>query len=129
MRTLLLFVCLVLLPGCEPTEPAQTSSRLLVEQGNLQLVLTPATAPVETPLTLALHTRQKIIAIEAEITGVSMYMGKVPLRFTEQSDGNWQAQFLLGACSEPAMQWQLHLTAQYADGNKVSVKQRFTSSW
>jgi hypothetical protein len=41
----------------------------------------------------------------------------------------WQAEFLLGACSDPAMLWQLKLTVLLADGTKLSINEQFKSSW
>ncbi|WP_166839613.1 hypothetical protein [Rheinheimera pleomorphica] len=91
------------------------------------LQLSPASAPVETPLQLQLSAIG-LAKVSAELTGVSMYMGRVPLRFTQQGEV-WQAEFLLGACSDPKMQWQLQLELEFVDGEKRTVKQQFYSSW
>ncbi len=93
----------------------------------MQLQLTPAEAPVETPLQLQLSAKD-VVAISGELTGISMYMGRIPLRFTQHNE-LWQAEFLLGACSEPAMLWQVELELSFANGEKHKVKQQFHSSW
>lgn len=129
-------VCLflILLAACQPKQ-TDASVRLLHQQTELILNLSPASAPVETPLRITLLTKQSVEAISAELSGISMYMGLVPLRFqklstlTASGEEQWQAEFMLGACSDPAMLWQLNLTVQFADGRKLSINERFNSSW
>ena len=128
-----LCLCLLLL-ACQPNQP-DDSVRVLHQQADLQLSLSPAGAPVETPLLISLVSKQPIVSISAELSGISMYMGLIPLRFDKLSTPtgsgaeHWQAEFLLGACSDPAMLWQLNLTVQLADGRKLSINERFNSSW
>lgn len=100
---------------------------MLLEDADIQLRLTPGNAPVETPLQLQIIAPQ-LAAVHAELTGLSMYMGRIPLRFTQQGDV-WQAEFLLGACSDQNMQWQLQLQLEFSDGKKRTIKQQFRSSW
>ncbi|WP_305550959.1 hypothetical protein [Rheinheimera sp.] len=100
---------------------------MLLKDAELQLQLTPGNAPVETPLQLQL-TANNVVAVNANLTGVSMYMGQIPLRFSQQGE-LWQAEFLLGACSDPDMLWQLELELIFADGEKRTLKQQFQSSW
>ncbi|MDX1537989.1 hypothetical protein [Arsukibacterium sp.] len=129
-----LCLCLLLLAACQPKQ-ADNSVRVLQQQAELLLSLSPASAPVETPLRLSLVSEQPIELISAELTGVSMYMGIIPLPFQKVSTvgkddaEQWQAEFLLGACADPAMLWQLNLTVQFADGRKLILKEQFNSSW
>jgi hypothetical protein len=121
---LLAFICLV---GCQPTDKAPALSLILLNDAGVELQLTPGDAPVETPLQLQL-TAKNVANISARLTGVSMYMGQIPLRFSQQ--GNvWQAEFLLGACSDPDMQWQLKLELTFTNGEKRTLIQQFQSSW
>lgn len=127
-------LCVLLLVACQP-EQADNSVRVLQQQSELLLSLSPASAPVETPLRLNLVSEQPIKMINAELSGISMYMGVIPLRFQKVGTPDkgeaeqWQAEFLLGACADPAMLWQLNLTVQFADGRKLSLKEQFNSSW
>ena len=41
----------------------------------------------------------------------------------------WQAEFFLGACSDPAMQWQLLLQLHNSQGGSRRVAQILQSSW
>ena len=123
----MLFALTLTLLACTPATTDTSSSRVLFADSALQIMLSPALARVETPLRLTL-TANNVIAIKGEIVGVSMYMGKVPLIFSHKH-GNWQAGFLLGACSDPKMKWQIVLTVEFADGRKQTVKQELESSW
>ena len=100
---------------------------MLIDDAGVQLSLTPGAAPVEQPLQLVLNA-DDVIAVTGEVIGVSMYMGRVPLQFSRQQN-NWQSEFLLGACSDPDMQWQVQLELEYANGEKRTLKQQFQSSW
>lgn len=125
---------LLVLLACQPSK-VDDSMLVLYQQPALAIHLSPAAAPVETPLQIIVQSEQPIREISAELSGVSMYMGLIPLRFQKlNTDGSgsseqWQAVFLLGACSDPAMIWQLNLTLQLADGQKLSINERFNSSW
>ena len=123
----LLFITLVSIAACQPAGTGSSAALTLLEDANIQVRLTPADAPAETPLQLQLIGPQ-LLAVHGELTGVSMYMGRIPLRFTQQGE-IWQAEFLLGACSDPNMQWQLHLQLEFSDGKKRTIKQQFHSSW
>jgi hypothetical protein len=121
------FAVLVLMLACKPVTNRTDAPLLLLDDAGMQLLLTPAAAPVETPLMLILSAEQ-VIAVTGELNGVSMYMGRIPLQFTLHN-GQWQAEFFLGACSDPAMLWQVQLEMEFADGEKRSLKQQFHSSW
>lgn len=121
----LLAICVV--TACQPTDKAPASPRLLIDDGIIQMQLAPGDAPVETPLQLSV-TGENIVEIAGNVSGVSMYMGLVPLKFN-QNDGTWQADFLLGACSDPNMVWQAELQLTFRDGKKRTLKQQFHSSW
>lgn len=129
MRLVYLFFILLLsgLVGCQPASNVTESSLTLLTEPSLQLQLTPAHAPVETPLQLQL-TAAEVVNVSGQLSGVSMYMGKIPLRFS-QNENKWHAEFLLGACSDPAMLWQLELELEFADGKKRMLKQQFQTSW
>ncbi|KKO46655.1 hypothetical protein WG68_05060 [Arsukibacterium ikkense] len=124
----------LLLTACQPA-PVDHSSHLLFQRDTILLSLSPASAPVETPLILRISSGLAIEAISADVAGVNMFMGRIPLRFqkltTQKGDEaeQWQAEFLLGACSDPAMLWQLNVTLQFADGTKLILNERFSSSW
>lgn len=121
----LLAICAV--SGCQPADKAPSLSRLLFSEPKLSLQLTPGDAPVETPLQLIV-SGEDIAAVTGEISGISMYMGRVPLKFS-QHESAWQAEFLLGACSDPKMLWQVQLELTLTDGKKRLLKQQFHSSW
>ena len=53
--------------GCQPADKAPVSSRLLIDESTVQLKLTPADAPVETPLQLTV-SGEDIAEINGEIS-------------------------------------------------------------
>lgn len=131
MRLLtLIFLLSVSLCGCKQAEKATSTSAKLFQSADIQLQLSPQHIPVETLLTLSVTASQPVTAVSGSVSGVTMYMGSIPLRFVpDDSNLQWHAEFLLGACSEPAMQWQADITIEFADGKKQTIKQTFQSSW
>lgn len=126
---LLLFFLLV--SGCRPAAN-DTSQAVLLQTASLSLTVSPAPIPVETPLRLVLESSFDIQAVSAEVRGLSMYMGRIPLHWRKldaTTGSRWQTELLLGACTDPQMRWQLILTLTLADGSEQLIMQEFTSSW
>ncbi|WP_445426734.1 hypothetical protein [Alishewanella sp. HL-SH06] len=134
INSVICLVFLLALTACQPNAK-DSSEQLLLQTPMLQLTLSPEHAPVETPLQLRLHSNKPLRAINAEIQGISMYMGRIPLQWRQQALEQsaeftvWQAEFFLGACSDPQMQWQLQLILDYQDGERELHQLQFTSSW
>lgn len=124
-------LCIALLGGCQPSAKSDKSTRLLYEGEPGSLLVQPAAIPVETPLTLIFSSAEPLVAVSGNVTGISMFMGRIPLSFAAESDNHmqWQTVMLLGACSDPKMQWQLDLQLTYADGRTETIRQVFQSSW
>lgn len=126
-RSAVIFALFYVLIACTPVSTDVAPASLLYQDKRLTVQLSPGDAPVETPL-LLMVSAPDIKAISARLTGVSMYMGEIPLRFSQQGT-QWQAEFFLGACSERQMQWQLEMVVNFADGETTTLTERFTSSW
>ncbi len=127
MRFYPLLLLLLTLSACSPESAVSTNSSTVYQDGPVTVQLSPADAPVETPLKLTVIA-DDISAVSGSITGVSMYMGRIPLRFSRTAEG-FAADFLLGACADPNMLWQLDIEILYSDEKKHTVKQQFHSSW
>lgn len=134
---MLLVLCLstlFLLMGCQPALN-DGSEAILLQTETLQLRVNPARIPVETPLTLSVETTRPLLGITAEIRGISMYMGRIPLQWRQVENTAatemplWHAEFFLGACSDPDMKWELQLWLDYGDGRLEMQTVQFTSSW
>lgn len=69
----------------------------------------------------------EIESIQGNITGINMYMGKIPVIFTETEYG-YEGLTFLGACSEPKMEWLLTITAQLHSGNSLTRTITFTTT-
>lgn len=121
----------VVLSGCEGQQPATAivPDRTILLEG-VTLQISPGQIPVETLLKLQLQSEQPLQQISAELTGVSMYMGRIPLRFMQDpSTGLWQTDFMLGACADPKMTWRLTLTLTDVAGQNRQLVTEFQSSW
>jgi len=61
----------------------------------------------------------EIQTVSGHLEGKDMFMGKVPVFFTKNDQGNnFRAKSLLASCSEDVMVWRLWLTVQLADEQK-----------
>lgn len=52
---------------------------------------------------------QKWRVIDAKIVGKEMFMGRIPVTFTNLGKGIFSAKTLVGACTNPTMIWQLQI--------------------
>lgn len=131
VKLVLCFIFLFVLQACTPA--ANDNSQLtLLQTADLSVQISPATIPVESPLTLTVKTTPDIQQLSGEVRGISMYMGRIPLHWRKVSDTEgiiWQAEFLLGACTDPQMRWQLTLTMATVSGQQQLQLIDFTSSW
>lgn len=131
MRLIFSLIALCLLPACQPVEvstPELTLTHQVLIDGH-QLVYSPASLPVETPLTLHLTPDQPIVSAKGKIEGISNYMGQIPLSFSFDSNNQrWQSQFMLGACTEPQMRWRLTLELTTITGQTIQLEDQFISS-
>ncbi|RUO21668.1 hypothetical protein CWE06_02105 [Aliidiomarina haloalkalitolerans] len=104
--------------------------------GDLYLFTSDLSMTVEQLLELTLVTPAAVQPIMSDIVGVSMYMGRIPVVW-EQRDADeelatsatWQAQLLLGACSDPNMVWNLRLNVENIAGDRHTLIIPFQSSW
>lgn len=99
--------------------------------GDVELRSSEPSMPVEQPISMHLRTPSETFIVGSEITGVSMYMGRIPVIWESIGENLWQADILLGACTDPKMIWQLEITI--ADENEPSVTEKvhisFQSTW
>lgn len=120
---------LLMLAACTPQEAVKTATARQVQLHTFTLTYLPGDMPVETPLLLKLDSgKEAVIAVKGVVRGKTMYMGEIPLQFVRVQQ-QWQAELILGACTEPKMQWQLDLEVTYQNGNKTMLKDVFNSRW
>lgn len=131
---IVLFGLLLASTACQP--PLNDSSQAeLLQTATLQLAVSPARIPVETPLSMTLRSSETLRQVSGELKGVSMYMGRIPLQWRQAETtatpeiNAWTTEFFLGACSDPTMLWQLDLWLEYADGRREMQTVQFSSSW
>ncbi|MBU2425383.1 MAG: hypothetical protein KKA56_00735 [Gammaproteobacteria bacterium] len=116
--------------ACDRQNIQSPLEKLQIELGEAQLTISPGHIPVETLLHIQIRTEKQLSSLSAVIVGKSMYMGKIPLRFTfDDKTGTWRSDFMLGACSDPEMLWQLQMLLTDQSGNQRQLETEFQSSW
>ena len=134
MRCFRLVVILLLttcIASCDqPKKQSQSVADWQIKLQDIQLQISPGHIPVETLLTMQLKSNDQLQQVSAELTGVNMYMGRIPLQFRYNApEARWEADFMLGACAEPKMIWQLTITLEDMQGNNRQLVTEFQSSW
>lgn len=132
MRVLVLAFYLFCLAACSEQKPVSQSGVLQLHQDTkVSVRLSPADAPVEEILNWTVELAAGWQIKEAEVTGLSMNMGTIPLLF-KAVDGHPQlygTEMVLGACSQPKMKWQLQLKLHHATEGEKLLLLPFYSSW
>ena len=134
IRCFLVVAVLLLVVGIAACEGQKNPTLVVADRqislGDIHLTISPGQIPVETLLRLQLRSDKPLQAVSAEMTGVSMYMGKIPLRFVlDPVTGYWHSDFMLGACSDPKMTWQLKLQLTDSNGKVRQLSTELQSSW
>ncbi|MCG7535899.1 hypothetical protein [Pseudoalteromonas sp. OOF1S-7] len=98
----------------EKSESSQTSLNCIAVSPCIdgEMLLWSATEQIrpETPFELFVNTQARGAKLKvAWLEGVTMYMGKIPVFFEQQDSSLWSAEVMVGACSEPVMEWRLTL--------------------
>lgn len=131
MRLVVLAFYLLCLIGCSDQRPAEVAAILQLHQDEqVSVSLSPAEAPVEQLLTWSVQLSEGWHIKHAEVVGVSMSMGTIPLLFKALPDQQqYVAEMVLGACSQPRMKWQLQLTLLHVTQGEKVLLLPFYSSW
>ncbi len=74
---------------------------------NAEFALSRQTIHPESPFFVSISIAEGAQVVSASMSGVTMYMGSIPVVFEKQSQTKWVAQIMVGACSEPTMIWHL----------------------
>lgn len=80
----------------------------------------------ETPFNIHIQYegQYELVSAQGYIVGENMYMGKIPVLYTLDSNTNeLVAQGLLGSCSEDVMSWKLHVNIELKDKTSLELKQ------
>jgi hypothetical protein len=131
MRLLVLAFYLFCLVGCSEENPQPQEVLQLHQDEKVRVSLSPADAPVEEILNWTIELSEGWQIKQAEVIGVSMSMGTIPLLF-KAMDGQpslYSSEMVLGACSQPRMKWQLQLKLHHATQGDKLLFLPFYSSW
>ena len=109
MKQLLFGTLALLLFGCgqspEISSHCEANARCLLAPG-IEISLSQSRPEPETPFVITLTGNNISPPQTAYLEGVNMYMGKIPVFFTETKSG-LAAEAMVGVCSSKKMQWQL----------------------
>ncbi|WP_416308515.1 hypothetical protein [Neptunicella sp. SCSIO 80796] len=85
-----------------------------INQGEQSILLQiqPESIPLEEELSLTFTLPSGYNITRGWITGINMYMGKIPLIIESVDNNQTQAVTFLGSCSEPDMQWLMTLEVE-----------------
>ena len=131
MRLLVLAFYLFCLMSCSEKNPPQQEVLQLHKDTQVSVSLNPADAPVEEILNWTIKVADGWQIKQAEVIGLSMNMGTIPLLFKALGGqpGVYNAEMVLGACSQPRMKWQLQLKLLHATQGEKLLLLPFYSSW
>lgn len=93
---------------------------------NVEVWLSNSKVSPETPFTINLKLPDDAKNPSAKLEGVSMYMGFIPVQFTN-TEQIWTANTMVGACSEPVMTWKMIVTYQDASNKTHTLFYYFDS--
>ena len=132
MRLVVLAFYLLCLVSCSEEKPLQQQEVLqLHKDKQVSVSLSPADAPVEEILNWTIELSDGWQIKQAEVTGLSMSMGTIPLLFkaVAEKPALYSTEMVLGACSQPRMKWQLQLKLHHATEGEKLLLLPFYSSW
>ncbi|WP_158684700.1 hypothetical protein [Pseudoalteromonas sp. T1lg48] len=67
----------------------------------------------ESSFSVSLHMPSDTQIQGAKMQGITMYMGTIPVLFKQIDEQLWQADIMVGACSEPNMLWHLSVNVSH----------------
>lgn len=83
----------------------------------ISLELAPNDAPSEKPLTFKLKLSNAPTKLDSRIEGRDMFMGVIPVNWSETGENTFQASAIYGSCSSDYMIWRLWLSITDKEGN------------
>ena len=81
-------------------------------QGPLTVSMTPSQPVAEQPVTFTISSSAKAVPTLVRVSGVSMYMGDVPMLLKKHGN-QWTGQVTLARCVHNAMVWGFELNGQH----------------
>ncbi|MBV7315689.1 hypothetical protein [Shewanella sp. NIFS-20-20] len=79
---------------------------------HMSLTLSPPHAPSDQSLTAILKSSVSLEGLQASLAGRDMFMGTIPVFFTEVGENTYKATFTYGSCSSGYMVWRLSLNGE-----------------
>lgn len=95
------------LPFCTEHTSDDNACRFILGETSIWISSSTPQIGVEQQTRLLIWSDQPFNISGAEIRGVNMYMGRLPVEVEQIEQTTWTADFMLGACTEPRMVWEL----------------------
>lgn len=109
MRILTIIFTALILTSCGEFSRSQKAPSKEQHINSSELKINEQTVKPETEFEIVFTPRNKIEIIDAHIEGVNMYMGKIPLFFSQKDSSTYHAMGMVGVCSKREMVWQIQL--------------------
>lgn len=122
LRGLLVFICFFVIacsgdnftidenmPFCTEHTLDQDHCRFSVGTKSIWISSSDRVIHTEQQTRLLLWSDAPLTISNAEVRGLNMYMGRLPVIVHQVDEHTWTAEFMLGACTEPHMVWELQL--------------------
>ena len=136
-------ICVLFLPlmACSPQEKkslalskpiclsTQSECQIQTSFGTLSVLFDRERITPEVEFSIFVGNKQlnTPIIVTGYMEGKSMYMGKIPLFFSQQpTQGMYMTNTLLGSCTDKKMEWLLHLNIKPLDADKNIKPEVFT---
>ncbi|MGL4220707.1 MAG: hypothetical protein ACRCSS_08810 [Shewanella sp.] len=109
------------LPADKVEDPAlcqfnQGACSKTVGENTISLVLTPEAAPSEKPLNFRLSFSSPVQNLQGRLEGRDMFMGVIPVKWSQSSENQFQATAVYGSCASGYMIWRLWISFTDTDG-------------
>ncbi|GAA6204351.1 hypothetical protein [Thalassotalea sp. SU-HH00458] len=124
----LFFVLIFLLMGCFPKKQSvnyiapqclssQSQCHVYIEQTRFDVLFNVARVTPEQTFNIIVKAKllEDKFLVNGFLEGKEMYMGKIPLFFEKDGQGNFVASTMLGSCAEKEMIWRMWLTISEQD--------------
>ncbi|WP_372881076.1 hypothetical protein [Psychromonas sp.] len=104
------------LPACDYVKPCKFAS----DHGTFWLSVANLPVKAEQWINFSLKGGEKDWrVVDAKIVGKEMFMGRIPVTFTQTDKNIFSAKTLVGACTTPKMIWQLQINIEVNSANEL----------
>lgn len=98
----------------------EKSCEFVTEQGSYLLSIKNMPIQAEQWIDFELNVPIGNVTIsKAQITGKTMFMGRIPIKFSQSASQQFSAKGIVGSCTADNMIWELQITVAYDDKQQL----------